>query len=78
MTKRVEIPTLFKTHKLPTTRYQGSKYKLREWIKHSLNDLQFETAIDAFSGTSSIGYTLDFLHNPKSGSEIAFCLYGKI
>lgn len=49
---------LFKLHKFPTTRYQGSKYKLREWIKQSLIDLEFETAIDAFSGTSSVGYVL--------------------
>lgn len=51
-------PNLFQSFKCPKTRYQGSKYKLRGWIKHSLEKLEFKTAIDAFSGTSSIAYTL--------------------
>jgi len=51
-------PDLFHKYKFPQTRYQGSKYKLREWIKHSLEKLEFKTAIDAFSGTSSIAYTI--------------------
>lgn len=42
----------------PRTRYQGSKYKLRDWIKINLETLDFDTAIDAFAGTSSIGYLL--------------------
>ena len=42
----------------PKTRYQGSKYKLREWIKEELNKLQFNSCLDAFSGTSSIAYLL--------------------
>lgn len=56
----------------PKTRYQGSKYKLRDWIKNNIKDLKYETVIDAFSGTSSIGYIFkelnktvysnDFLH----------------
>lgn len=50
-------PNLFKQHTFPNTRYQGSKYKLRNWIRHSLETLNFNTALDAFSGTSSIAYT---------------------
>ena len=42
----------------PKTRYQGSKYKLREWIKEELNKLEFNSCLDAFSGTSSIAYLL--------------------
>lgn len=42
----------------PKTRYQGSKYKLREWIKDELNKLEFNSCLDAFSGTSSIAYLL--------------------
>jgi adenine-specific DNA-methyltransferase len=49
---------LFQSYKFPKTRYQGSKYKLQPWIKHHLEKLDFETALDAFSGTSSIAYIL--------------------
>lgn len=52
------IHNLSKEYVFPKTRYQGSKYKLRDWIKHSLKQLDFETAIDAFSGTGSVAYTL--------------------
>jgi adenine-specific DNA methylase len=48
----------FDIHQFPKTRYQGSKYKLREWIKDSLEKIDFETALDAFSGTASISYTM--------------------
>lgn len=49
---------LFNNYKFPATRYQGSKYKLREWIRSKLKNLEFNTALDAFAGTSSIGYVL--------------------
>ena len=49
---------LFESHKFPRTRYQGSKYKLQDWIKHHLGNLSFETALDAFSGTSSVAYIM--------------------
>jgi hypothetical protein len=40
--------TLFESHKFPRTRYQGSKYKLQDWIKHHLESLDSNTALDAF------------------------------
>ena len=49
---------LFESNKFPRTRYQGSKYKLQNWIQQHLEKLDFETALDAFSGTSSISYIL--------------------
>ncbi len=49
---------LFESHKFPRTRYQGSKYKLQAWIKSHLEKLNFESALDAFSGTSSIAYIM--------------------
>lgn len=71
MTKSIKQEiTLFHKHKLPTTRYQGSKYKLREWVKHSLEKLDFKTAIDAFSGTSSIGYTLKEMRKEVYSNDI--------
>lgn len=61
MNRRVEhANSLFEvdSHKFPRTRYQGSKYKLKDWIKHSLSKYTFETVLDAFSGTASISYVL--------------------
>jgi adenine-specific DNA methylase len=49
---------LFESHRFPRTRYQGSKYKLQNWIKYHLENLDFETALDAFSGTSSVAYIM--------------------
>lgn len=44
--------------KFPTTRYQGSKLKYLDWIWHSIEDLNFDTALDAFAGTGSVSYLL--------------------
>jgi len=40
----------------PSTRYQGSKNKILDWIEYSTKDLKFETVLDAFGGTGSVGY----------------------
>ncbi|MBF6559995.1 MAG: DNA adenine methylase [Candidatus Binataceae bacterium] len=42
----------------PSTRYQGSKLKLLEWIWQNLQHVEFNTALDAFGGTGSIAYLL--------------------
>lgn len=49
----------------PKTRYQGSKYKLKEWIDSFLSRVEYDTVLDAFSGTSSVSYTLK-----KSGKQV--------
>ncbi len=41
---------------LPSTRYQGSKYKIIQWIDYYTKDLPFESALDAFGGTGCVGY----------------------
>ncbi len=58
MTYSMRSHRLLEVHKFPRTRYQGSKYKLQNWIKHHLENLDFQTALDAFSGTCSISYTI--------------------
>ncbi|MFQ5825401.1 MAG: DNA adenine methylase [bacterium] len=40
----------------PTTRYQGSKLKILDWIWESIKHIDFETALDAFGGTGCVGY----------------------
>lgn len=64
---------LFETHKFPRTRYQGSKYKLSNWIKHSLEQLKFETCLDAFSGTSSIAYVMKEMNKTVYTNDILKC-----
>ena len=44
------------TVKFPSTRYQGSKAKLVDWIWEHVQNLPFETCLDAFGGTGAVGY----------------------
>lgn len=45
-------------NKFPPTRYQGSKFKLLKNIKPILEDIKFNSALDAFSGTASVSYLM--------------------
>ncbi len=47
---------LFHVPSFPTTRYQGSKLKLVDWIWNNIRGIEFESALDAFGGTGSVGY----------------------
>ena len=40
----------------PSTRYQGSKNKILDWIYYATENLTFNTVLDAFGGTGSVGY----------------------
>lgn len=44
--------------KFPTTRYQGSKLKISDWIWDNINGIQFETVLDAFGGTGCVSHML--------------------
>lgn len=48
----------FRAGTFPATRYQGSKYKLTRWLAECLAPLEFDSVLDAFSGTSSVAYML--------------------
>lgn len=41
---------------LPSTRYQGSKSKILDWIDYHTKDLDFDSVFDLFGGTGSVGY----------------------
>ncbi len=45
-----------KTGVLPSTRYQGSKYKIIDWINYYTKDLSFNSVLDAFGGTGCVSY----------------------
>lgn len=40
----------------PRLRYMGSKSKLLPWIWETVSDLEFDSALDLFSGTASVAY----------------------
>jgi adenine-specific DNA methylase/transcriptional regulator with XRE-family HTH domain len=40
----------------PSTRFQGSKLKLLNWIWDNIKHLDFSSALDAFGGTGSVSY----------------------
>lgn len=42
--------------KFPTTRYQGSKRKIVDWIYQNVRKLEFETVLDACGGSGSVSY----------------------
>ncbi len=42
----------------PSTRFQGSKLKIADWIWEAIKNLDFESTLDAFGGTGSVGYML--------------------
>lgn len=44
--------------KFPRFRYMGSKFRLLDWIHSTLNELEFETAVDAFSGSGVVSYMM--------------------
>jgi adenine-specific DNA-methyltransferase len=46
------------TVRFPSTRYQGSKAKLVDWIWEQIQALPFDTCLDAFGGTGAVGYRL--------------------
>lgn len=45
-----------RTSVFPSTRYQGSKHKILEWIDYCTKDLTFDSVLDAFGGTGCVGY----------------------
>ncbi|MBU1706568.1 DNA adenine methylase [bacterium] len=51
----------------PSTRYQGSKAKLVEWIWEQIADLDFETSLDAFGGTGVVAYRLK-----QAGKQVTY------
>jgi len=51
----------------PSTRFQGSKLKIADWIWESVQYLNFDSALDAFGGTGSIGYMFK-----KKGKKVTY------
>lgn len=62
----IDIPTK-NMGLLPSTRYQGSKHKILQWIDYCTKDLDFCTVLDAFGGTGSVGYMYK-----KNGKQVFY------
>jgi len=58
LSSQLTIPTI--AHKtianFPSTRFQGSKLKLLNWIWDNIKQLDFSSVLDAFGGTGSVSY----------------------
>jgi adenine-specific DNA-methyltransferase len=55
------------TTRFPSTRYQGSKAKLVDWIWDQIKDLPFETCLDAFAGTGAVAYRVK-----REGKQVTY------
>lgn len=53
--------------KFPSTRYQGSKVKLADWIWDQISHLSFESCLDAFGGTGAVAYKLK-----EAGKQVTY------
>ncbi|RLC66918.1 MAG: DNA methyltransferase [Chloroflexi bacterium] len=53
----LDLPDI-ETEFIPSTRYQGSKAKVVQWIWEHIQELPFDTVLDAFGGTGVVGYWL--------------------
>jgi len=54
---QVELPLqVMRQPIFPSTRFQGSKAKLVDWIWESIADLDFDTGLDAFGGTGAVAH----------------------
>ena len=53
-----QIALIDKAPVFPSTRFQGSKLKIVDWIWDAIKNLKFDSCLDAFGGTGSVGYFL--------------------
>ena len=57
----------------PRFRYMGSKFRLLPWIHQTLQDLDFETATDAFSGSGVVSFLLKSMGKQvRANDSLAF------
>ncbi|MBI5328103.1 MAG: amidohydrolase family protein [Deltaproteobacteria bacterium] len=53
----------------PSTSFQGSKFKIVDWIWGAIKNLDFHTALDTFGGTGCVGYALKEKGTLKVGAD---------
>lgn len=53
----------------PMMRYMGSKFRLLPWIHDVLLELEFDRALDAFSGSGCVGYLLKAMRKEVTSAD---------
>jgi adenine-specific DNA methylase len=66
---QLSLPSL-NTPRFPSTRYQGSKAKLADWIWEHIANIDFHTCLDAFGGTGAVAYRLKAAHKEVTYNDI--------
>jgi DNA adenine methylase/adenine-specific DNA-methyltransferase len=65
------LPSQFQN--FPRFRYMGSKFRLLDWLHCTLDGLEFESAVDAFSGSGVVSYLLKSMGSQvHSNDSLAF------
>lgn len=59
----------------PSTRYQGSKRRILDWISINLKDLKFKTVLDGFGGTASVSYLFKLMNKKVTFNDILLSNY---
>ena len=59
----------------PSTRYQGSKYKLLAWIWSQIQDRSFRTCLDVFGGTGVVSHMLKSKQKEVTYNDYLKCNY---
>jgi len=62
-----EFPEVVRSY--PKLRFMGSKFRLLPWIHRILADLDFDTALDAFSGSGCVAYLLKAMGKQVTASD---------
>lgn len=63
-------------HEFPETKYMGSKQRLLPFILKHLSKLKFNSALDAFSGSSCVGYAIKEIgHRVYANDFLRFCYH---
>ena len=55
--------------RFPELRYMGSKARLLPWIHEALSGLDFETAVDPFSGSGAVSYLMKAMGRSVAASD---------
>lgn len=57
----------------PSTRYQGSKRRILDWIRECLIDIEFDTVLDIFGGTGAVSYLFKTMGKEVTFNDILLC-----
>ncbi len=60
--------------RFPKIRFMGSKHRLLPWIYSVLSELEFDSALDAFSGSGCVAYLLKSMGKEVHTNDfLSFC-----